>query len=86
MDIKISQELHISHKMVSSFLMHLESQQSSENLSQLGYPQIAIKTQDKSIITAAETNTCVSFTLLQNIINVPIFTSTIQQWLYEHLI
>src|SRR5579859_4225922 len=85
-DKEIGRELHIPCQTVSSFLTCLETRQSSENLPWPGHSRITTKAQDKYIITAAETNTRVPFTSLQNIVNVPAFISTIRRRLYKDLI
>ena len=83
---EIGRELHIPHQTVSSFLTRLNTRHASENLSRPGRPRITTKAQDKCIIAAAETNTRVPFTSLQNIVNVPASTSTIRRRLHEDLI
>jgi len=70
-------------KRYQSFLTRLETRQSSENVPRPGRPRITTKAQDKRIITAAETNTCVPFVSLQNIVNVP---ATIRRRLHKDLI
>jgi len=68
------------------FLMRFKSRQTPNNLSRHGRLRITTKAQDKWIINAAETNTSVPFASLQDIINVPASTSTIQRRLHEDLI
>ena len=85
-DVDIGCELHILRRTVSNVRTRLKTRHSSENLSRHGRPRITTKAQDKCIISAAETNTCVPFTSLQNIINVPASTSTIRRRLHEDLI
>ena len=85
-DSQIGHELHIPRRTVSSFLTRLRNRQSPQNLPRHGCPQITTKAQDKCIIAAAETNTRVPFTSLQNIVNVPASTSTIRRRLRDDLI
>ena len=85
-DREIGHELHIPHQTVSSFLMRLKTQHSSENLPRPGHPRITTKAQDRQIIAASEANTHVPFAALQNIVNIPASTTTIRRRLHEDLI
>jgi len=85
-DREIGRELRIPRQTISSFLTRLKSRHSSKNLPRPGRPRITTEAQNKRIIAAAETNTHVPFASLQNIVNVPVSTSTIQRWLQEDLI
>ena len=77
-DREIGRELRIPRQTISSFLTRLKSRHSSKNLPRPGRPRITTEAQNKRIIAAAETNTHVPFASLQNIVNVPVSTSTIQ--------
>ena len=83
---EIGCQLHIPRRTVSNFLTWLKSRKTSDNLPWHGRPRITTEAQDKHIINAAETNTHVPFTSLQNIVNVPASTSTIRRRLHEDLI
>jgi len=85
-DAEIGRQLRIPRRTVSNFLTHLRSRKTPNNLSRHGRQRITTKAQDKRIISAAETNTRIPFTLLQNIVNVPASTLTIRQRLHEDLI
>src|SRR5579859_7559690 len=85
-DREIGHELHIPHQTVSSFLMCLKTQHSSENLPRPGHPRITTKAQDRQIIAASEANTHVPFAALQNIVNIPASTTTIRRRLHDDLI
>jgi hypothetical protein len=77
-DSAIGCDLHIPRHTVSNFLTRLRIRQTPDNLPCPGRPRITTSSQDKYIITAAEANTHVPFTSLQNIVNVPASTTMIR--------
>ena len=83
---EIGRQLRIPRRTISNFLTRLETRKTSINLPRHGHPRITTEAQDKHIIAAAETNTCVPFASLQNIVNIPASTSTIRRRLHEDLI
>ena len=83
---EIGRQLQIPRRMVSNFLTCLKTHKTSINLPCHGCPRITTEAQDKRIIAATETNTCVPFASLQNIVNIPASTSTICRRLHEDLI
>ena len=85
-DSEIGRQLGIPQRTVSNILTCIETRKTPINLSQHGCLRITTKAQDKRIIAAAQTNTRIPFTSLQNIVNVPASTSTIRQRLHEDLI
>jgi hypothetical protein len=78
-DGQIGHDLPIARRTVSNFLTRLRKRQSPQNILRHGRPRITTKAQDKRIISAADTNTRIPFASLQNTVNVPASTSTIQR-------
>ena len=85
-DGEIGRPLRILRCTVSNFLTRQKTRKSSDNLPRLGRLRIMMKAQDKHIIAAVKANTYVPLASLQNIVNVPVSTTTIRRRLHEDLI
>ena len=83
---EISLQIGIPRRTISDFLTHSKNYQTPNYLFCLECPRITTAAQDKCIIAAAQANTCVPFSKLPNIINIPASVLTIRQHLYNDYI
>src|SRR5579859_3118327 len=80
---EISLRTGILRRTISDFLVRSKKRQTPNNLTRPGCPRIMTIAQDKRIIAAAQANTCIPFSELPNIVNIPASVSTIRRRLYE---
>src|SRR5579859_6673401 len=80
---EISLQTGIPRRTISDFLACSKKHQTPNNLTCPGRPLITTIAQDQRIIAAAQANTCVPFSELLNIVNIPASVSTIRQRLHE---
>src|SRR5579859_4456588 len=80
---EISLQTGIPRRTISDFLAHSKKHQTPNNLTRPRRPRITTIAQDKHIIAAAQANTCVPFSELLNIVNIPASVSIIRRRLHE---
>src|SRR4030095_9601331 len=80
---EIGEQLNIQRPTITKFLQRFKKRESIENLPRSGRPRKTSKTGDRWIIHNAESNTCIPFKQLKNILNIDISQQTIRRRLRE---